>query len=108
MQKFLVTASLAGLLLLAGASTWTPYVSAQSLPAMATKIIAGKVTSIGTDGLSFSLKVDQGGQKQTMQFVMGKNAKIEGNVRVGTPVAVEYAIEGGHNLALAVAATAQG
>ena len=109
MQKFLVSAFLAGLLLLAGASTWTtPDVSAQSQPVMATKIIAGKVTSIGTDGLSFGLEVDQDGQKQTMQFVVGKNAKFLGNVKVGTPVTVEYAIERGQNLALTVAATAQG
>jgi hypothetical protein len=108
MQKFLATASLAGLLLLAGASTLTRYVSAQSQPAMATKIIAGKVTSIGTDGLSFGLEVDQDGQKQTMQFVVGNGAKIQGKVRVGTPVTVEYAVEGGQNLALTVAATMQG
>jgi hypothetical protein len=111
MQRFLVSASLAGLLLLAGASTWTRYVSAQSQPeeqSKATKTIAGKVTSIGTDELSFGLEVDQDGQTQTMQFVLGKNARIQGNVRVGTLVTVEYAMEGGQNLALTVTARAQG
>jgi hypothetical protein len=109
MQKFLVCASLAGLLLLAGASTWMHSVSAQNQPAdqpQATKTIAGTVTSIGSDGHSFGLEVDQNGQKQTMQFVVGKNAKIQGQVKVGTPVTVEYAMEGGQNLALTI--TAQG
>jgi hypothetical protein len=107
MQRFLVTASLAGLLLLAGASTWTSYVSAQIQPeeqSKATKTIAGEVTSIGTDGLSFGLDVDQGDQTQTMQFVMGKNAKIRGNFRVGMPATVEYATERGQNVALTVTA----
>jgi hypothetical protein len=109
MKNFLVSASLAGLLLLAGASSWTPSASAQSQPAQprATKMVAGKVTSIGTDGRSFSLEVDQNGQKQTMQFVVDKNATVQGKVTVGTPVTVEYAMEGGQNLALAIAA-AQG
>jgi hypothetical protein len=108
-QKFLVSASLAGLLLLAGTSMWIGYVSAQSEPAeqsRATKTIAGKVTSIGPDGRSFGLEVDQNGQKQTMQFVVDKNAKIQGQVKVGTPVTVEYAMEGGQNLALLITAQA--
>ena len=105
MKKFLVSASLAGLLLLAGASTWTSYISAQTQPeeqSKATKTIAGKVTSIGPDGRSFGLEVDQNGQKQTMQFVVDKNSKIQGQVKVGTPVTVEYAMEGVQNLALMI------
>ena len=109
MKKFLVSASLAGLLLLAGVSSWTRSISAQSEPAQpkATKLIAGKVTSIGNDGHSFGLEVDQNGQKQTMQFVVDKNATVQGKVTVGTPVTVEYAMEGGQNLALTIA-VAQG
>jgi hypothetical protein len=94
-RSFLVSASLAGLLLLAGAPTWTSYLSAQTQPeeqSKATKTIAGTVTSIGSDGHSFGLEVDQNGQKQTMQFVVDKNAKVQGQVKVGTPVTVEYAM----------------
>jgi len=105
MQKFLVSASLAGLLLLAGASTWARSISAQSQSApdaKATKTISGKVTSIGNDGRSFALEVEQDGQKQTMQFVLDKAAKVQGRVTVGTPVTVEYAMDGGQNLALTI------
>jgi len=61
MQKFLISASLAGMLLLAGATTWARSISAQSQSApqaRATKTISGKVTSIGNDGHSFGLEVD--------------------------------------------------
>jgi len=109
MQKLLVSGSLAGLLLLTGASTWAHSVSAQSQSeqqSKATKTISGKVTSIGNDGHSFDLEVEQGGQKQTMQFVVAKDAKVQGRVIEGTPVTVEYAMEGGQNLALTI--TGQG
>jgi carbonic anhydrase/acetyltransferase-like protein (isoleucine patch superfamily) len=40
-----------------------------------------------------------------MQFVLDKNAKVQGNVKVGTPVTVQYeAKEEGQNLAVAVIA----
>ena len=107
MSKLLVSVSLAGLLL-TGASMWTHPVSAQSQAqqqqSKATKKVAGKITSIGNDGHSFGLEVDQGGAKQTMQFTLDKNAKVQGNVRVGTAVTVEYAIEEGQNMALTVIA----
>ncbi len=114
MRKFLLTASLAGLLLTAGA-VWVHAISPQDTPGQrgrqseqATKMVTGKVTSIGNGGHSFALEVNaSGGDKQTMQFVVDKNAKVEGNVKVGTDVAVEYqAMEGGQNLALSI--TAQG
>jgi len=60
------------------------------------------VTSIGNDGRSFALEVEQDGQKQTMQFVLDKAAKVQGRVTVGTPVTVEYAMDGGQNLALTI------
>ena len=64
----------------------------------------GKVTSIGNGGHSFGMEVDQSGTKETMQFSLDKNAKVQGNVTVGTEVAVEYAEEAGQNLALIVTA----
>jgi hypothetical protein len=103
----MLSASLAGLLL-AGASVWPSSISAQSQSGQqsqpATKTVAGKVTSIGTGGTSFALEVSQGNAKQTMQFVLDKSAKVQGNVKVGTPVTVEYAVEQGQNVALSVTA----
>ena len=112
MQKLLLTASLAGLLLTAG-SVWaraTPRQGAeeptQQAPA-ATKMVSGKVTAIGNGGQSFALEVSSGGDKQTMQFVVDKNAKVAGKVTVGTPVTVAYeAAEGGQLRAVSI--TAQG
>lgn len=109
MRKLFLSASLAGLLLM-GVCVWAHSTSPQN-PAgqqteQATKSVTGKVLSIGTGGTSFSLEVNAGNAKQTMQFVLDKSAKVVGNVKVGTPVAVEYAVEQGQNHALSV--TAQG
>lgn len=110
MRKFLLSASLAGLLLTAG-SVWVHANSPQTTPGQqsqaATKMVTGKITSIGNGGHSFALEVNGGADKQTMQFVVDKNAKVQGTVKVGTDVTVEYtAMEGGQNLALSI--TAQG
>lgn len=112
MRKFLLSASLAGLLLTAG-SIWARAMprqnsgqQSQQNPA-ATKMIAGKVTAIGNGGQSFALEVNSGGETQTMQFTVDKNAKVQGRVTVGTPVTVEYeAMAGGEFRALSI--TAQG
>jgi hypothetical protein len=110
MRKFLLSASLAGLLLTAF-SVRTHAVSPQSSSSdkqqteQATKMVSGKVTSIGNGGHSFALEVNEGSDKQTMQFVVDKNAKVQGTVKVGSDVTVEYtAMEGGQNLALSIAA----
>jgi hypothetical protein len=108
MRKFLLSASLAGLLLTAF-SVRTHAVSPQSSSGRqseeATKMVSGKVTSIGNGGHSFALEVNEGSDKQTMQFVVDKNAKVQGTVKVGSDVTVEYtAMEGGQNLALSIAA----
>lgn len=108
MRKFLLSVSLAGLLL-AAVPVLTHAISPQSSPGQqseqATKMVSGKVTSIGNGGHSFALEVNQGGDKQTMQFVVDKNAKVQGKVGVGTDVTVEYtAMEGGQNLALSISA----
>lgn len=111
MRKFLLSASLAGLLL-AAVPVFTHAISPQSSPGQqseqqATKTISGKVTSIGNGGHSFALEVSQGSDKQTMQFIVDKNAKVQGKVGVGTDVTVEYtAMEGGQNLALSITANA--
>jgi len=109
MRKFLLGASLAGLLL-TGVSVWAHAASPQSEPGQqskqATKMVAGKIASIGSGGTSFELEVNTGNDKRTMQFVLDKGTKVQGRVGVGTPVTVEYAVEQGKNIALSV--TAQG
>jgi hypothetical protein len=68
-----------------------------------TKSVAGKVTAIGTSGASFAVEVE-GTSKQTMQFVVNKNTQVQGQVKVGTLVAVDYQPdENGQNLAISIA-----
>ena len=108
-RKILFTAPL-GSLLLVGAPVITfghsPGQQSQQSQ-QATKSITGKVTTIGSQGHSFEVEVDAGGSKQTMQFVVDRNTQVNGQVRAGTAVTVEYqAMEGGQNLAVKVTAEA--
>ena len=73
----------------------------------ATKSITGKVASIGDQGKSFALEVNDGSAKRTMNFVVDKNTQVQGRVTEGTIVAVEYQPSGdGQNLCVRI--TAQG
>lgn len=104
MRKFLFSVSLA-VLLLAGLSVRAPVSLAQGNQQTQTssKTITGTVSSIGNGGTSFTLNANGSSDKQTMQFVIDKNTKVQGNVKVGTQVTVEYeAKETGPNLALSV------
>ena len=79
----------------------------QSRKQQATKSVTGKVASIGEQGKSFALEVDDGSTKRTMNFVLDKNTQVEGRVTQGTIVAVEYQpSDDGQNVCLRV--TAQG
>ena len=72
----------------------------QSEPA--TKSVAGKVTSIGSSGTSFAVEVE-GSSKQTMQFVVNGSTQVQGQVKVGTIVAVDYQpADNGQNLAVSI------
>jgi hypothetical protein len=70
------------------------------------KAVSGTIASIGNNGQSFALTVNDGSTKQTMQFVVDKTTHVEGIVKVGTSVTVEYQAKGGENLALTVTAQA--
>jgi|SRR5215471_4668600 len=113
-QKILVTASLGGLLsigapgALLGQQGSTgqaqpktqpgkpnqpgqqPSQPGQQTQQQATKSISGKVTDIGDQGHSFTVETDKGGSKQAMKFVVDKNTQVQGQVKVGTVVAVDY------------------
>ena len=104
-RKFLVGASLAGLMVL-GAATQAYPLSAQSQSGQQSeqaKSVAGKVTAIGTDQRSFSMEVDEGGSKHTMQFVLDGNTQVQGRVGAGTTATVQYQpSQDGKNLALSI------
>jgi hypothetical protein len=104
-RKLLDCISLAGLLVVGLQARAQPIhlqsdSGKQSEPA--TKSVAGKVTSIGNSGTSFAVEVE-GNRKDTMEFVVNKNTQVQGQVKIGTLVAVEYQpTEGGQNLAVSI------
>jgi hypothetical protein len=109
MRKILLSASLSLVgLLLAGASArarpipTTPQSGQQSQ--QVTKSVAGTVSSIGDKGQSFVLEVNQGGGKQNVQFILDKDAQVQGQVKVGTAVTVEYVAMADQNLAKTITA----
>jgi hypothetical protein len=101
-RNILYTVSLAAVILLGMAARAQPIQTQESgkQSEHAAKSVAGKVTSIGNSGTSFAVEVE-GSSKQTMQFVVDKNTQVQGQVKVGTLVAVDYQpTESGQNLAL--------
>ena len=110
-RRLLVGGAFAGLLTL-GAGMTLRNANAQD-PAdkqeqeqQATKTISGKVTTIGNGGHSFSLEVS-GENKNKMDFVVDKNTQVNGQVREGTAVTVQYqAMASGQNLAVSITAQA--
>ena len=95
-RKILAGASLAGLLL-AG----TPGMlhgqnpprqqpgqdPGQQTPQPEARSVTGKVTDIGDQGHSFTVSAANG---QTMKFMVDKNTRVQGQVKIGTLVAVDY------------------
>jgi hypothetical protein len=108
-RKFLVGAALGGLLL-AGIPGNSYSKAAQDESGkqtqQATKSVSGKVASIGDNGKSFVVEVENGsGPKQNMNFVLDKNTRVEGHVTTGTMVLVEYQpMNGDQNLCVKVSA----
>jgi len=108
-RKLIAGASLAGLLTL-GVGTALRTANAQDQAGkqeqQESKTISGKVASIGNGGHSFSLEVT-GENKNTMNFVVDKNTQVNGQVREGTAVTVQYqAMANGQNLAVSITAQA--
>ena len=69
-----------------------------------TKSVAGKVISIADSGTSFSVEIE-GSNSQTMEFQLGQKTQVQGKVKVGTLVAVDYQLTNdGQNLALSITA----
>jgi hypothetical protein len=111
MRKILLLASFSLFgLLIANPLTWAK--PASTLPQTGqqsqqeTKSVSGTVSSIGNQGHSFSLDVNQGTEKVTLQFVVDQETHVQGQVKVGTAVTVEYVAMAQQNVAKTV--TAQG
>jgi hypothetical protein len=106
-RKLLCCVSLAGLLVIGSQLAARPIhtqsdTGTQSKPA--TKSVTGKIISIGDTGDSFAVEVE-GRSTQTMEFVLNNKTQVQGKVKLGTLVAVDYQpIEGGQNLAVSIAA----
>jgi hypothetical protein len=111
MRKLLLSASLAGSLLLGG-SGLVALAAGQAQTGkqtqQSTKSISGKVATIGSQGRSFTLEVSgESTAQSTMEFVVDDNTQVQGHVKQGTPVTVEYLVtESGKNLAVNVTANA--
>jgi hypothetical protein len=104
-RKLLYSISLAGVLIVGPQILARPMhlqsdSGKQSSPA--TKSVAGKVTSIGNSGTSFAVEVE-GASKQTMEFVVNTKTQVQGQVKIGSLVAVDYQpTDSGQNLAVTV------
>ena len=119
-RKLLFSASLGGLLLLGATGAYSIQQDRSTSPRatnpqdrtggpqsqqQATKQVTGKVTSIGDAGKSFSMEVNDGSNKKTMNFAVDKNTQVTGKVTAGTMVVVEYQpSDGGQNIAVSVTA----
>ena len=105
-RKCLLCASLGALLIL-GFSTQARTALQQSQSgqqADQAKQVNGKVTAIGSDKKSFSLDVNDGNNKRTMQFVLDEKTQVQGRVGVGTDATVQYQpTNDGKNVALNIA-----
>jgi hypothetical protein len=114
MRKFLLSASLfSAALMLAGASARTQPIapgsqSDEKQTQQATKSVSGTVVSIGDKGRSFAVEVNDGDKKQTVQFVVDQETQVQGQVKVGTPVKVEYVAKADQNVARTVTPQSQG
>lgn len=101
-QKLLVTAALGGMLLIGAPGILHGQQAQQEQ--QATKSINGKVTGITNQGHSFTVE-SEGANKQTMEFVVDKNTQVQGQVKVGTLVTVDYQpMQSGQNLCVRVSA----
>ena len=77
----------------------------QQPPQQNTKSVSGKVTDIGDQGHSFTVSSNDG---QSMKFMVDKNTQVQGHVKVGSTVAVDYASSGDGQLLCVRVAAQQG
>lgn len=105
LRKLLCSATFAGLLV-SGVALHARPTQQQPEPKQQnqqTKTAQGKVTDIASDKKSFTIEVNDGSAKRTMQFVLDGNTQVQGRVSVGTDATVEFQpTPDGKNLALTI------
>jgi len=102
-RKLLSCAALACFLLAVSVQVQPLFAQAQSgQQSEQAKSVTGKVTSVETGGKAFSMEINQGNSKRTMQFVVDKNTQVQGHVGTGTTATVEYQQSGGQFVAVNV------
>jgi hypothetical protein len=111
MRKFLLLASLSviGLMVSNAAARTRPIPATSQSGAQSqqsTKSVDGTVTAISNKGLSFDLEVNHGGNKEILSFIVDKDTRVEGQVKVGTPVTVDYVAMADQNVARNIKAQA--
>lgn len=107
-RKFVLSASLASLTLLAIPVTARAAPQNQSQQQAQAKTVAGKVTAVGSDRKSFAMEVSDNSGKRTMQFHVDAKTQVQGRVGAGTDATVQYQpTDNGSNLALTVTAQNQ-
>jgi hypothetical protein len=100
-SKIVSGAFLAFLLLAVSAHTQPlPPQSQSGQQSEQTKSVTGKVTTVETGGRAFSMEINQGNNKRTMQFVLDKNTVVQGHVGTGTIATVQYQQTGSQFVAL--------
>jgi hypothetical protein len=112
LRKFLCSASLAGFMLSGIAAHARPIPHQEPQPKQRneqTKTAQGKVTDIAGDKKSFTIEVNDGNTKHTMQFVLDGNTQVQGKVSVGTDATIEFQpTPDGKNLAVTITPRASG
>src|SRR5262249_49626477 len=104
-RKLLVGVSFAGMLALGASGASHAFSVTQSAQQeQKAQSVSGTVKAIGGDHRSFTLEVGDGDAKNTMEFVLDDNSKVQGRIVAGTLVAVTYQQNGGKNVALSVSA----
>jgi hypothetical protein len=62
--------------------------------------VSGKISAVGAD--SFSVDVQKSQEPVTLKFLIDANTKIDGNLKVGAGVTVDYRSEDVNNIAVHV------
>jgi hypothetical protein len=104
-RNFLLSVCAAGMLLVGVpvSARAVPQQSQSGQQSQQAKSVSGTVAAVGSDRKSFTMSVNDGNNKQTMQFLVDGNTQIQGRVSAGTVATVQYQpTTDGQNLALTI------
>lgn len=91
-RKFLCSTAFAGLLLTGIVAHARP-AQQDTQPKHQTeqaKSVNGKITNIASDKKSFTVEVNEGNAKRSMEFLIDGNTQVQGRVGVGTDATIEF------------------